>query len=503
MSHDIRTPMNAIIGLYNIALRKPDLDDEMRELLDNIGVNTRQLLSLINNILDMSLLESGGIMLKNEEFSFGNMLEQLNTLTESQCIDKGLTFDCSITEKIDDYYIGDDMKLKQLVFNILENAVKYTPAPGKITFSVDETGRQDGKAMIQFVIQDTGQGIDEDHLPHIFEPFSKETEDIGSHSVNKGLGLAITKNIADMMGGKIDVVSLKGKGSAFTVTIPLGICDEKDVYGHSFDPSSLRALIVDDDITACEHAKMVLGRTGIAADYVLDGEEALSMFRKPSRPLPPFNLILTDWKMPGMDGIELTRRIRSITENEDITIILTTYSWYEIMEEALLAGVDAFLAKPLFAMSIHEELGKIFAERKKTRQKTDANAELAGKRVLLAEDMEVNGQIMKQVLALKDIRTDLAMDGEEALELFGKSPEGTYDAILMDIMMPKMNGLDATRMIRKMNRSDASSIPIIALTANAFDEDIRLSLEAGMNAHLSKPVEPDALFALLKKYFSR
>ena len=503
MSHEIRNPMNAIIGYYNIALRNPDIDEETRDLLHSIGDSARHLLSLINDVLDMSLIESGKVRLKQEEFSFGSMLEQLNTVTESQCDDKGLVFDCNVIGHLDDRYIGDDLKLKQLIFNILNNAVRYTASPGKVTFFVEEKERDDEKALICFTIKDTGVGIDKDYLPYIFEPFSKEFEGTSNRFGSTGLGLAITKNITDMMNGNIEVQSEKDNGSTFTVTIPLGRCKNTLMEQYPYEAGSLRCLIVDDDVTACEHAKMVLKRLGIESEYALSGEEALGMLTSPKGNVLPFNLALVDWKMPEMDGIELTRRVRQNTDGREVTIILTTYNWYEIMEDAIRAGVDAFLAKPLFAASIKEVLGKVLAEKKKNESEGKRTVDLSGCRVILAEDMEINRQIIKQVLGLKNIRADLATDGIEAVTLFEKSRIGTYDAILMDIRMPKLNGLDASKKIRRMDREDAKKIPIIALTANAFDEDVKRSFESGMNEHLSKPVEPDALFSTLKKMIIR
>lgn len=501
MSHEIRTPMNDIIGLYNLALRKPDLDDDTRGIITQIGMCTRHLITLVNDIFDMSLIESGSTKLRNEEFSLGKMLGQINTLTESQCDDKGLAFDCSVIGHIDECYTGDDLKIKQVIFNILGNAVKYTSAPGRVSFTVEECERNDERAMVRFVIKDTGIGISPEYLPKLFEPFSKEVEGSGTRIGSTGLGMAITKNIIDLMGGHIGVDSEKGVGSTFTVTIPLGICSVPYDAENTFDPKTIRALIVDDDITACEHAAMVLKRIGVESEYVLSGEDALSMIKKHSDPAP-FNLLLIDWKMPGMDGIELTRQIRKNTRSEDVTIILTTYNWYEIMEEAVIAGVDAFLAKPIFAANIREELGKIFSGQKKNRARTGKKTNLAGRRIILAEDMELNGEIVKQILAYNGIKTDYVTNGREAADLFASSEEGYYDAILMDIKMPVMNGLDAARAIRGMERSDAALIPIIALTANAFDEDVKLSFEAGMNAHLSKPVEPGELMLVIKSLIS-
>ncbi len=499
MSHEIRTPMNAIIGLYNIALRRDDLDDDTKEILRKIGASAKHLLSLINDILDISRIESGHTKLKTEKFSFGNVIEQINTMTESQCDDKGVTFDCNILGHLDEYYIGDDMKLTQMIINILGNAVKYTPAPGKVTFTVEEIGRNEDRATIRFVIRDTGKGIDEGYLPHIFEPFSQEEEGKSNSYGSTGLGMAITKNIVDMMCGSIDVRSKKGSGTEFTVTVPLGLCAENELVEAEDEFKDIDALVVDDDVTACEQAKMVLRRLGIRADFVLSGQEALDAIERQKTKRQPYNLLLVDWKMPVMDGVELTRRIRKRQGAEDVTIVLTTYNWDEIMEEALEAGVDIFIAKPLFSSTVKAELLRKMKEANNGRGGR-RGLSLAGCRVIMAEDMDINAEIMKQVLGLREVEADLVDDGQKVVELFEKSPEGAYDAILMDIRMPRMNGLLACEKIRAMDRADARTIPIIALTANAFDEDIQLSLDAGMDVHLSKPVEPDALFATLEKF---
>ena len=498
MSHEIRTPMNAIIGLYNIALKNPDLPDETREILNKIGGSANHLLSLINDILDMSRIESGKVTVKKQDFSFGDMLEQINTMVESQCDDKGLEFVCHINGHVDDYYIGDDMKLKQALINILGNAVKFTEAPGTVSFLVEEIKRDKKNGHIRFKIKDTGIGMDEDYLPKVFEPFSQEVEGASNKFGSTGLGMTITKKIVEMMNGTIEVESKKNVGTTFTVTVPLGI-SEKLGSGDEFDPGKIKTLILDDDVTACEHAQMVLGRIGIAADYCLSGKEALSMIEKSKARQEPYQLFLVDWKMPEMDGIQVTRALREDYKDESTTIILTTYNWDEILDEALKAGVDAFLAKPLFAGSIRKEIKEIIADKRK-RYREASKVSLKGRKVLIAEDMEINALIMKQILKMKEIEADHASDGLEAVKLFEESPVGGYDAILMDIRMPKCDGLKATERIRKLEREDAKSVPIIALSANAFDEDVELSIKAGLNAHLSKPVEPDALFSALQKY---
>ena len=498
MSHEIRTPMNAIIGLDNIALRNPELPNDTVEQLKKIGGSAKHLLSLINDILDMSRIESGRMNIRQEEFSFGDMLEQINTMIESQCDDRGLEFECRINGHIDDYYIGDDMKLKQVIINILGNAVKFTESPGTITFTVEEMERVDGKARIRFVMKDTGVGMDKEYIPKIFDAFSQENEGTSNKYGSTGLGMAITKNIVEMMDGDISVESEKGVGSEFTVYVMLGISSHVKDEGDEFDPASLKVLIIDDDITACEHAKLVLGKLGISSDFCLSGEEAVDTFEKQNARQEPYKLILVDWKMPGWDGVEVIRQFRKRFANENPIMILTTYNWDEIMEDALDAGVDGFIAKPFFAKSILKEIREIM-ENGNARYNNQKKVSLSGRRILLAEDMPINAEIMKQLLKLKDMEAFHAENGKQVVEMFSESDDGFYDAILMDVRMPLQNGLEATAEIRQLDREDAKTIPIIALTANAFDEDVQQSLNAGMNAHLSKPIEPDALFDTLER----
>ena len=497
MSHEIRTPMNAIIGLDNIALKNPELSDETREQLTKIGASARHLLSLINDILDMSRIESGRMSIKNEEFNFGDMLEQINTMIGSQCDDKGLQYNCTINGHLDDFYIGDEMKLKQVIINILGNAVKFTPEPGSIDFIVEVVESDSKKSTLRFVMRDTGVGMDKAFVPRIFDAFSMENEGMGNKYGSSGLGMAITKNIVDMMNSTITVWSEKGTGSEFTLCVPLGRVEKKTEGDEGLNPENIHALIIDDDITACEHAQLILNRIGVSSDYSLSGKEALVRFENALARQKPYNLILMDWKMPEMDGIEATKRFREKFADEDFSIILTTYNWDEIMEEALAAGVAGFMSKPFFKKSILSQIQTIMTSSGTGQAKKKVS--LAGKRILLAEDMTINAEIMKQLLRMKDMEMDHAENGELVVDMFKESAENTYAAILMDIRMPILNGLEATAAIRALDRDDAKKIPIIAMTANAFDEDVRLSLDAGMNAHLSKPVEPDALFATLEK----
>ena len=498
MSHEIRTPMNAIIGLNNIALNEPDISDKTREYLTKIGGSAQHLLGIINDILDMSRIESGRMVIKNEEFSFAKNLEQVNTIISGQCRDKGLQYDCRLAGKIDDYYIGDGVKLKQVMINILGNAVKFTPEGGKVTLQIEEGPRYDGKATLKMTFADTGIGMSKDYLPHLFDAFSQEDSSSTSKYGSTGLGMPITKSIVELMNGHIEVNSEKGRGTVFTVTVTLGESQHKPeaLRSGELNPHEMSVLAIDDDTIALEHAKIVLGQTGISCDVAQSGEEAVEMVRMRHARREDYDLILVDWKMPEMDGVETTRQIRAIVGNDTPIIILTSYNWDDVVDEAKNAGVDTFVPKPLFAASVLDEFREAF--KLKNAAMTVKRADLKGRRVLLAEDVPVNAEIMMMVLAMREIDADLAENGRIAVDKFLEHPAGYYDAILMDMRMPEMDGLEATRTIRACGREDAKKIPIIALTANAFDEDVQRSLQAGLNAHLSKPVEPEALFDTLE-----
>ncbi len=499
MSHEIRTPMNAIIGLDNIALSDPDTPEKTREYLEKIGASAEHLLHLINDILDMSRIESGRMVIKNEEFAFSELLEMVNTMFSGQCADKGLEYQCHINGEVDDYYVGDKMKLRQMLINILGNAVKFTPEGGKVELTVERTARYENKSAIRFTIADTGIGMSKEYLPKLFDTFTQEDSSMTNKYGSSGLGMAITKSIVEMMNGHIEVESEKGKGSTFYVTVTLMNAADHEEAGTGKDirPEEMTVLVVDDDPVACEHAKLILEKAGIAAEIAMSGPEAIEKTQLRHARRDPYNLILVDWKMPGMDGIETTRRMREIIGHESAIIILTAYRWDDVADEALAAGVDSFLPKPLFANSVMEEFrsamhakGIITADKIKV--------DLEGRHILLAEDVEINAEIMMMVLAARGMDADLAVNGKIAVEKFEASEPGHYDAILMDMRMPEMDGLEATRRIRAMERPDSKEIPIIALTANAFDEDVQRSLQAGLDAHLSKPVQPESLYETLE-----
>ena len=499
MSHEIRTPMNAIIGLDSLALRNENLAPETRDYLEKIGVSARHLLGLINDILDMSRIESGRMILRKEEFSFRNILEQINMMVMTQCSDKGLKYECRMTGGVADFYIGDDMKLKQVLLNILSNAIKFTSAPGNIVMTVERTAVFEDQSTIKFTIADTGIGMEKSFIPKVFDTFTQEDSSRNNKYGSTGLGMAITKNIVDIMNGTISVDSEKGKGTEFTVVVTLKNCDRNLSETFFINPKDMRVLVVDDEEVAAEHARIVLDEAGIKADTALSGQDAMHMLEVQHLKKEPYNLVLLDWRMPEMDGLEVTKEIRKQYSSETTIIILTSFNWDEIMDEALHIGVDSFLAKPLFASNVISEFERIARKNNMALFRERGKAELEGKHILLAEDVFINAEIMKELLKIKGAIIEHAENGRIAVDMFNESTESYYDAILMDVRMPEMDGLEATKTIRKFERPDSKTVPIIAMTANAFDEDVQRSLQAGMNAHLSKPVEPERLYQILEE----
>ncbi|MCR5405108.1 MAG: response regulator [Butyrivibrio sp.] len=500
MSHEIRTPMNAIIGLDSIALQEPDISDNTRECLEKIGESADHLLRLINDILDMSRIESGRMIIRREEFSFADMIAQINIMIGGQCREKNISYDCRILNNVDHYYIGDNMKLKQIILNILGNAVKFTPEGGEIVFTVEKSAEYENQVAIRFVMKDTGIGIDKDFIPKIFDAFAQEDVNKANKFGSTGLGMAITKNIVEMMNGHINVDSTKGKGTTFTVDVTLGKSDHDNDHDlhDDINTNEINVLVIDDDPVDCAHAKSALENIGITPDICLSGKEAFEKVEVRMARHEAYDFILVDWKMPDQDGVEVTRQIRKLVGHESLVIVLTAYNWDDIESEAREVGVDHFLTKPLFS----DQVMKAYKKAKDSKiplQKEKALARLKGRRVLLAEDMKINAEIMKRLLKTKEVEVELAENGQIAVDMFRESKDHYYDAILMDIRMPVLDGLGATKAIRALSRPDAKEIPIIAMTANAFDEDVQRSLQAGMNAHLSKPVEQDKLFMTLSE----
>ena len=498
MSHEIRTPMNAIIGLDNIALNEEGVPESTRDHLEKIGSAAEHLLKLINDILDMSRIESGRIVIRREEFSFAKAIEQVNTIIGGQCREKGLNYECDILGDVDDYYIGDDMKLRQILINIMGNSVKFTPEGGTVAFEVQRIARFENNATLRFTMQDTGVGMSKEFIPKLFDSFSQEKGTSAGKYGSTGLGMAITKNLVELMNGDIRVESEKGKGTVFTVIVTLQESEKNKTEAEDIevDVSGLSTLVIDDDMVASEHARLTLVQAGINCETADSGEEAIKMVQLRAARRDPYRMILIDLEMPDMDGLEVARRIREISGHDPVIMLLTSYGWEEIITEAVNAGVDSFIKKPLFAATALKEYKQAYLNRqgKATKKKVDLN----GRNILVAEDVTIYAEVMTMLLEARGMTSEFAENGEIAVEMFASHAEGHYDAILMDMRMPVMGGLEATGAIRAMDRGDAKTIPIIALTANAFDEDVDDSLNAGLNAHLTKPVNADDLYATLE-----
>ncbi|MBC8535255.1 response regulator [Clostridiales bacterium BX7] len=502
MSHEIRTPMNAIIGMSTIAAQSLGDREQVADCLAKIGISSRFLLSLINDILDMSRIESGKMLLKNEKIPTEEFLNGINAICFNQAAAKGVEYECIADPVLDDCYIGDAMKLQQVLINILSNAIKFTNEGGRVTFSAEQRRRFKNTAVLRFVINDTGVGMSEEFIPHIFEPFSQESTGTTALYGGTGLGLAISKNIVDMMDGQITVRSIKGIGTEFTVEVKLGICEQERRCRHTqvqeYQFAHLKTLVVDDDVAVCESAIVTLREMGVKAEWVDSGRKAIERVSGLWADGKYYDMILIDWKMPEMDGIETARRIRGIVGPEVTIIIMTAYDWIAIEHEAKLAGVNLLMSKPMFKSSLISAFSKVMGEREEqASSERTVEYDFTGKRVLLAEDNQINTEVAKLLLESKGIVVDAVENGLQALERFSKSERGYYDAILMDIRMPLMDGLAATTNIRHLSNADARTIPIIAMTANAFDDDIEISRAAGMNAHLAKPIEPNRLYQTL------
>lgn len=502
MSHEIRTPMNAIIGMSTIAARSIGDDDQVLDCISKIGISSRFLLSLINDILDMSRIESGKMLLKNDKIPTEEFLNGINSICYAQAAAKSVEYECIADPMLDDYYIGDAMKLQQVLINILSNAIKFTDEGGKVTFSAAQHRKTKNDAVLRFIVNDTGVGMDEGFLPNLFNPFAQESTGTTSVYGGTGLGLAISKSIVDMMDGKITVRSIKGIGSEFTVEVKLGITEEEKLRHNQkkekYNFSRLKTLVVDDDVAVCESAMLTLDEMGVKAEWVDSGRKAVERVKVLWNEGKYYDMILIDWKMPEMDGIETARRIRAIVGPEVTIIIMTAYDWVSIEYEAKMAGVNLLMNKPMFKSSIISAFTRALGNKEEEAAQTQTNEyNFTGKRVLLAEDNLLNTEVAVMLLEAKGFAVDTVENGLRAMERFSKSEPGDYDAILMDIRMPLMDGLAACKNIRHLSNPDAKTIPIIAMTANAFDDDIEKSKAAGMDAHLAKPIEPERLYQTL------
>jgi signal transduction histidine kinase/DNA-binding response OmpR family regulator len=496
MSHEIRTPLNAIIGMDTIAAQSLANPERVADCVAKIGLSARYLLSLINDILDMSRIESGKMLLKSSRFLFPEFLAGVNNIIYPQVRAKGIDYECTVSNEVADAYMGDETKLQQILVNVLGNAVKFT-AKGKISLDIRVLSREARQEKLRFVVGDTGCGIAEENLSRIFDAFEQVDTSTTTVFGGTGLGLAITKNLTGLMGGGISVRSIPGVGSEFTVDIPLTV-DETAVCAPKLLPNlqNLHTLIVDDDLLICEQTEGILRSIGMVGEWVTSGQEAVDRVRAKCDLGRYYDFILIDWKMPDMDGIETTQRIRRIMGPDVTIIIISAYDWQSIEAEARAAGANLMISKPLLKSTLVSAFERALGEEKSAEVRRP-EFDFTGKRILVAEDNDLNAEIAKTLLESKHFTVELAPNGIKALERFARSPQNYYDAILMDVRMPMMDGLQATVNIRHWDRPDARTVPIVAMTANAFDEDVEKSRAAGMNAHLSKPINPELLFGTL------
>ncbi|MDE7405805.1 MAG: response regulator [Clostridiales bacterium] len=503
MSHDIRTPMNAIIGYATLLAKDADNEERVREYTHKITYSGQHLLSLINDILDMSKIESGKTSLYIEQFCLPEFVEELYSMIVSQTNAKKQNFDVHTKGTLPEFVLGDKMRLNQIMLNILSNAVKYTPEGGSISLRVETLKQQvHNHAHLKFTVEDTGIGMSEEYIKTIFEPFSRETTAVTKGIQGTGLGMAITKNIVDLMGGVISVESTQGKGSKFTVELELAVGEvEQEDVDFWLHHNVTRVLVVDDEEDVCMDIKELMADTGVEIDYRLNGKDAVKAVEQSVANGKEYNIVIIDWKMPQMDGVETARRIRKKVGRELPIMVLTSFSFEDIEEEAKDAGIDLFLAKPFFVSNFRRAVMQINA--------SGADAEIApvqdeisidGLKVLAAEDNEINVEILTELLEIEGVNCDIATNGKEALQMFEASSPDKYDVIFMDIQMPIMDGYASARAIRACAHDRAKTIPIIAMTANAFDDDVKAALESGMNAHLAKPIDMTKLKQLVAKY---
>ena len=497
MSHDIRTPMNAIIGFT--ALAAAHIDDKLmvQNYLDKISVSSKHLLSLINDVLDMSRIESGNVKVEEGEVHLPDVLHDLRTIIYANIKAKQLDLCIDTQDVVHENILTDKLRLNQVLLNIASNAVKYTPAGGMVSIRIIEKP-SDNKAYgcYEFRIKDNGIGMSEDFQKHIFESFTREKSSTVSGIRGTGLGMALTKNIVDMMNGTITVTSELGKGSEFVVSLRMKLSAKQVEMVNPPELVGLHALVVDDDLNTCSSVSKMLGTMGVRSEWTTLGKEAVFRARFALEQNDAFGIYIIDWMLPDMNGIEVVRRVRAVIGEETPIIVLTSYDWTDIEAEAREAGVTAFCSKPIFMSELREVLSAPFM--KVEKKKPDENT-FKGQHILLVEDNKLNQEIAASILKMAGFNVDLAEDGTVAVDKVQNSAPGTYDVVLMDIQMPRMNGYEATKAIRALENKQKADIPIIAVTADAFEEDRQKALDAGMNGHVTKPIEIPKLLETLAK----
>lgn len=503
MSHDIRTPMNAIIGYATLLGKDAESPDRVRDYVRKITYSGQHLLSLINDILDMSKIESGKTSLALAEFRLPEFVEELYSMMVAQANAKKQTFDVHTKGTLPEFVVGDKLRLNQIMLNILSNAVKYTQVGGTIKMNVELLKQKiSNHAHIRFTIEDNGIGMSPEYLKTIFEPFSRETTDKTKGIQGTGLGMAITKNIVDLMGGTIEVESELGKGSKFIVELELAIANNVQEDGDFWKRHNVtRVLVIDDEEDVCVEIKELMADTGVEIDYRTSGKEGVKAVEDSVENHEEYNIVIVDWKMPDMDGLETAKRIRKRVGRELPIMVLTSFSFEDIEDAAKDAGIDLFLSKPFFVSNFRRAVQQINMDGTEAEvEPVEDDISIEGLKVLAAEDNEINVEILMELLEDEGVKCDIAFNGQEALEKFEASEPGQYDVIFMDVQMPVMDGHAAARAIRACKHKMAKTIPIIAMTANAFDDDVKAALESGMNAHLAKPIDMTKLKQLVAKY---
>ncbi|MCM1023871.1 MAG: response regulator [Prevotella sp.] len=505
MSHDIRTPMNAIIGFSSLLARDAENPDKVREYTKKISSSGQHLLGLINDILDISKIEAGKTTLNVSDESIVDLIEGIDGIIRPQMKAKGHTFEVYSRDLRHEHVIMDKLRLNQILLNLLSNAVKYTPDGGCVVLTVQELpNRKTRLARYRFVVEDNGYGMSKEYLKTLFQAFTREEDSVTNKIQGTGLGMAITKNLLDLMGGTIAVESEKGKGTKFTVELDLHISEHEIDRKFWQNNGITRLLTVDDEEVVCQNVQITMEGTGVSVDYALDGQTAVDMVKQAAADGKPYHIVLLDWKMPVMDGLETAKHIRGEV-SPDTLIILTSYDRSEI-EDDENSDIDAFLPKPFFLTSFRQKVDTILNRSgSKTEDTADEQGEsvLKGMHILVAEDNEINAEILTEMLDIAGATCKVCENGKLIAEEFERSEEGQYQLVLMDVQMPVMNGYEATRTIRGSDHPCSKTIPIVAMTANAFAEDVRDALEAGMNAHVAKPIDMSVLEKVVRTVFEQ
>lgn len=499
MSHEIRTPMNAILGITSLTRNCADNPSKVKENLDKIEVSSKMLLNIINDVLDMSAIENEKIRIGHSPFDFKQVLSSLTTMYYTLCKQKGIQYDMILAGVTEEVLVGDQLRLNQILNNLLSNALKFTESGGQIKLIVTQQDIEDKKVYFQFTVQDSGCGMSEDMKSRIFKPFEQESAQTALNHGGSGLGMSITKNLVELMQGAVSVESEKGKGSTFTVSLPFERAENTE--SKIQDMRALKVLVADDDKNTRDYMAVVLQHIGVEFHIVGSGKEAIEELRRADAEGKPYEVCFTDWQMPEVSGLDLIRKIRKEWQERIFIAVISGYDLNEAEEEAKSAGADLCLAKPLFQSTIFNVIMELSGGAYTRITADEDEYDLNGMRILLVDDTEFNLDVAEELLEMVGIEVDCARNGQEAIDRFESSMQGYYDAILMDVQMPVLDGHEATRRIRRLAREDAASVPILAMTANAFTEDVTASLEAGMNDHITKPIDTQILYSRLNKYY--